>query len=106
VVTNSCAFNTSHAWLGVRRAPGFPCALCFSRDNVGHSSGGLRREVADAWLLGCLKIKSEIWATVSPGFAEATISFAGNYCCEVRGAGIGMQGVEGETSATTLSNRP
>jgi hypothetical protein len=54
----------------VQRAPGFPCALCFSRDNVEHGSGALRREVADVWLLRCLKIKSEILATVSPAFAE------------------------------------
>jgi hypothetical protein len=38
VVTNSCAFYTSHARLRVQRAPGVSCALCFR--GKGHAQLG------------------------------------------------------------------
>jgi hypothetical protein len=48
VVTCSCAFFILHARLRVRRAPGIPCALCFSRDTLISNSGESCRENADA----------------------------------------------------------
>ena len=45
-----------HADRGCELAPGLPCALCILRDMFWHSSGELRREMADVCFLGCLKI--------------------------------------------------
>jgi hypothetical protein len=49
VVTNSCASNLSHARLRVHRAPGIPCALCFSEGNAFQKLGReTRRGNADS----------------------------------------------------------
>ena len=48
-----------HADRGCELAPGLPCALCILRDMFWHSSGELRREMADVCFLGCLKIDVE-----------------------------------------------
>ena len=45
-----------HADHGYQPVPGLPCALCILRDMFWHSSGELRREMADVCFLGCLKI--------------------------------------------------
>jgi hypothetical protein len=39
-----------HADRGCELAPGLPCALFISRGIFWHSSGGLRREIADGRL--------------------------------------------------------
>jgi hypothetical protein len=61
VVTMLVCFFISHARLGVRRAPGFACALFYQRDKVSASLGPeWRRETAGARPkcdegIGCLK---------------------------------------------------
>jgi hypothetical protein len=45
VVTNSCVYFISHARLWVQRAPGIPCALCFSRVVCTTTRTHERREV-------------------------------------------------------------
>ena len=55
-----------HADRGCELAPGLPCALCILRDMFWHSSGELRREMADVCFLGCLKIESGMARTLHP----------------------------------------
>ena len=52
---------TLHTRPRVQRAPGFPCALCFfGRVRSTQTSGGSRRENADAYPHRCLKCESEV----------------------------------------------
>ena len=49
----------------MQRAPGFPCALCFSRDKILHNSGASRRGkvgvyLAEQQLLAVLRRKHDV----------------------------------------------
>jgi hypothetical protein len=62
VVRMLVCFFISHARLRARRASGIPCALCFRGRWLVQNSGASRREIAESYLLSCLKIESEsLW---------------------------------------------
>jgi len=70
----SCAFFCAclHTRPRVQRAPGFPCALCSRAGaKVKQSSGGSRRENADACSYCCLTIESENLFSHGLNFAPA-----------------------------------
>jgi hypothetical protein len=58
VVTNSCAFYTSHTRLRVHRAPGIPRALIFGRRFHAQLGRIAPRDRGVVSCLGCLKIES------------------------------------------------
>jgi hypothetical protein len=60
VVTMLVCFFILHARLRAHRAPGIPCALCSQEgQSFAKTSGASRRENADAYPLGSLKIESK-----------------------------------------------
>jgi hypothetical protein len=65
----------SHARLRVRRAPGFPCALCLSGTMCWQDSGESRRENAGA-CLGSLKFESDHSAPRSQPSSRRVIQYS------------------------------